>query len=72
MKKYYCDVCGKVFGANVSMANSFSSYKASDFQIDAGMIHHPKENADICGVCYERIAKAQDKEVADIKKENNL
>lgn len=66
MKTYHCDICKKEFGHNVDyVVCEMPTYKLEDF--DSGFYHVPKTNSDICNECYNKIAKAQEVAIKEIK-----
>lgn len=67
MKTYYCDICKKEMGHNVSFGHK---YHQSDFSIDGGFYYKEQADSDVCADCYNRIAKAQEEEIKKIKREN--
>ena len=69
MKKITCDICKKDTGTNVSFSMQTPTYGINEF--DAGFNYSPRQNADICNDCYNKIAEAQSNAIKKIKETNH-
>ncbi len=66
MKIITCDICKKEFGHSVSHMMQ-PMYSPAQFAGDSGFFVSERSSSDICNDCYNKIAKAQNKAIEDIK-----
>ena len=69
MKTYNCDICGKDFGKQVSIYLA-PTFHPNNFTIDNGFYSNIGcSDKDVCNICFDRIAHAQEDIIKQIKKE---